>query len=138
MGTEKGGMTLFLSLLLAGLISFLCTALQSARMAGSRYLFTLASEAAVKSMFAAYDTRVWEQYRILALSDETLAAQIGQECTQVYGGNGTLFSVSVSEMEITGRQTGSMRRYPIWKPDFRWRWSPGCGSRADWLRVWRI
>lgn len=105
MGTEKGGMTLFLSLLLAVLISFLCTALQSARMAGSRYLFTLASEAAVKSMFAAYDTRVWEQYRILALSDETLAAQIGQECTQVYGGNGTLFSVSVSEMEITGRQT---------------------------------
>ncbi len=66
----RGEITLFLSLILVVMISFLCTALQSARIAGSRYLFSLAAEASARSLLAVYDTSAWEQYRILMLSDE--------------------------------------------------------------------
>lgn len=99
-----GQITIFLSLLLMTLISFLCVALASARSAGSRYLFSLASEAAAKSMFAAYDTKVWEQYRILMLTDEELAGQLGEECAQAYTG-GALFPVVVSAVELTEPRT---------------------------------
>lgn len=101
----RGEITLFLSLILVIMISFLCTALQSARMAGSRYLFSLATEASARSLFAVYDTRAWEQYRILMLSDEEKAMQIGQECIESYSRGGTLFPVSLSVLEITGRET---------------------------------
>lgn len=96
-----GQLTVFLSLILTVLISFLCVALYSARVAGSRYLFSLASEAAAKSMFAAYDTRVWEQYRILMLTDEALAGQLGEECRQAYAGGGSLFPVAIASVELT-------------------------------------
>ncbi len=96
-----GQITVFLSLILTVLISFLSVALYSARTAGSRYLFLAASEAAAKSMFAAYDTRVWEQYRILMLTDETLCGQLAEECRAAYGGNGSLFPVTIATVEMT-------------------------------------
>jgi len=76
------------------LISFLCTGLRSAQAAGSQYLFTVASEAAAQSVFGAYDTRVWEQYRILMLTDQELASKIGEECAQAYEKNDTLFPLT--------------------------------------------
>ena len=75
------------------LLSFLATGLRSAQAAGSRYLFTAAAEAAAQSVFGAYDTRVWEQYRVLMLTDQKLAKTIGEECAKAYEKNGTLFSV---------------------------------------------
>lgn len=96
-----GQITVFLTLILTVLVSFLCVALYSARTAGSRYLFLAASEAAAKSMFAAYDTRVWEQYRILMLTDETLCGQLGEECRAAYSGNGSLFPVTIATVEMT-------------------------------------
>ncbi len=94
----RGQITLFLSLMLMILISFLCTALRSAQTAGSRYLFTLATEATARSVFGAYDTRVWEQYRVLMLTDQELAEKIGQECKASYEKNGTLFPVQITSL----------------------------------------
>jgi len=91
----------FLSLTLMILISFLCTALRSAQMAGSRYLFTLATEATARSMFGAYDTEVWERYRILMLTDRDLAQEIGDQCGAYYSNNPTLFPVKVSSVGLT-------------------------------------
>lgn len=104
-GRLTGEITLFLSLMLLVLISFLCTALRSAQLAGSRYLFTLASEAAARSIFAAYDTQVWEQYRIMMLTDEELADQIGRECAEAYSRNGTLFPMTVTSVELAEIRT---------------------------------
>ena len=101
----QGEITLFLSLILVVMISFLCTALQSARIAGSRYLFSLAAEASARSLFAVYDTRAWEQYRILMLSDEEKAMEIGRECLESYSRSGTLFPTSFSELAVTERET---------------------------------
>ena len=101
----RGEITLFLSLILVVMISFLCTALQSARIAGSRYLFSLAAEASARSLFAVYDTRAWEQYRILMLSDEEKAMGIGRECLESYSRSKTLFPVSFSGLALTGRET---------------------------------
>lgn len=104
-GIVRGEITLFLSLILMVLVSFLCTALQSARAAGSRYLFTLASEAVTKSMFAVYDTRVWEDYRIMMLSDTEKAQQIARECGDSYTENATLFPVTITSIQLTDRET---------------------------------
>ena len=117
-----GQITIFLSLLLMTLISFLCVALASARSAGSRYLFSLASEAAAKSMFAAYDTKVWEQYRILMLTDEELAGQLGEECALAYTG-GTLFPVAVSAVELTEPRT--------FGEEGAWAWEEGAVSYME-------
>lgn len=98
---ERGSVTIFLSLTLMLLISFVCTALRSAQAAGSRYLFTVANEAAAQSVFGAYDTRVWEQYRVLMLTDQQLAATIGRECAETYEKSGTLFSLTDLTVELT-------------------------------------
>ncbi|MBQ9165730.1 MAG: hypothetical protein IJX71_02195 [Oscillospiraceae bacterium] len=100
-----GQITIFLSLMLVVLISFVCTALHSARAAGSRYLFTVASEAVTRSVFGAYHTKAWEQYRILMVSEEELALQIAQECAQHYEKNGTLFPLEITSVELTGKKT---------------------------------
>lgn len=97
----KGSVTIFLTLTLMILFSFLCTALRSAQTAGSRYLFAVATEAAASSVFGAYDTLVWEQYRILMLTDRELAKEIGQECARVYEKNGTLFPLVDLSVELT-------------------------------------
>ena len=97
---ETGSITVFLSLTLMLLLSFLCTAMGSARAAGSRYLFTAAAEAAAQSVFGAYDTRVWEQYRVLMLTDQELAAKIGQECADSYEKNGTLFPLTDLSVDL--------------------------------------
>ena len=94
----RGQITIFLSLMLMVLISFLCTALRSAQTAGSRYLFTLATEAAARSVLGAYDTQVWEKYRILMLTDQELAEQIGEECGESYENNGTLFPIRIDSV----------------------------------------
>lgn len=83
------------------LISFLCTAVASAQAAGSRYLFTLATEAVTRSMFGVYDTRLWEQYRILALTEEALAKDVGKRCADAYETHGTLFSMEITSVERT-------------------------------------
>ena len=98
---EKGSVTIFLTLTLMILLSFLCTALRSAQTAGSRYLFTVAADAVTGSVFGAYDTLVWEQYRILMLADRELANKIGQECAQVYEKNGTMFPLENLSVELT-------------------------------------
>ena len=82
------------------LISFVCTALRSAQAAGSGYLFTVAAEAAARSVFGVYDTRVWEQYRVLMLSDRQLADTIGQECISTYEKSGTLFALEDLTMDL--------------------------------------
>ena len=96
----SGSITIFLSLTLMLLISFLCAGLHSAQAAGRRYLFTVATEAAAQSVFGAYDTRVWEQYRVLMMTDQRLAAQIGEECARAYEKNGTLFSLEDLSVEL--------------------------------------
>lgn len=101
----KGQITVFLSLTLMILISFLCTALRSAQLTGSRYLFTLATEAAARSVFGAYDTEVWEQYRILMLTDRELIREIGDQCASYYTDNRTLFPVEVTAVELNDAVT---------------------------------
>ncbi len=96
----SGSITIFLSLTLMLLISFLCTGLRSAQAAGSQYLFTVAAEAVTQSMFGAYDTRVWEQYRVLMLTDQKLADKIGEECVRSYEKNGTLFPLTELSVDV--------------------------------------
>ncbi len=110
-----GAITLFLSLVLAVLFSFLAMALQSARTAGSRYLFSLGAEAAAKSMFAAYDSLVWEEYRILMLTDQGKAERIGRECLDSYENGGTLFSLSFSSVRLTEAETFVQNGAAAWE-----------------------
>ena len=98
---ESGSITVFLSLTLMLLISFLCTGLRSAQAAGSRYLLAVAAEATVQSVFGAYDTKVWEQYRVLMLTDQDLAGEIAKECAKTYEESGTLFSLSDVTAQLT-------------------------------------
>lgn len=105
MKKQKGVITLFLSLALTVLLSFLCTAWYSARTAASRYLFSLASEAVTRSVFAVYDTRIWEQYRVLMITDETLAMVAAGECAETYSHSGTLFPISISAARLTEKHT---------------------------------
>lgn len=101
----KGSITIFLSLSLLVMISFVCTALQSARLAGSRYLFLLASESMVTSMHGAYNGELWRQYRILGLTDLDKAGEIGKACKAVYEKEEGLLHVALDSWEMTARTT---------------------------------
>lgn len=118
-----GQITLFLSLMLMVLLSFLGMALYSARTAGSRYLFSMAAEAAAKSVFAAYDTRVWEQYRILMLTDEGLAGELAEECRQAYNANGSLFPVAIASIGLEEKET--------FEENGAWAWEEGAVSYME-------
>lgn len=113
-GTE-GAITLFLSLILAVLFSFLGMSLQSARMAGSRYIFGLASEAAVRSVFASYDSLVWERYRILMLTDRENAQMLAEECMDCYEAEGGLFPVSLSSVRLAQAETFGENGAAAWE-----------------------
>lgn len=81
---RRGSITIFLSLTLLVLISFICTALQSVKLAGSRYLFLQAAESMVTSMHGAYDGELWKRYRVLALTDQGKAEEIREACKAAY------------------------------------------------------
>lgn len=98
---KKGSITVFLSLCLLVLISFVSTAYQSARIAGSRYLFSQSARAIVTSMCGAYDTSLWQQYRVLALTDTALAETIGDECEQLYEKTAGLFPITIDSRTMT-------------------------------------
>lgn len=102
---QRGSVTIFLSLSLLLIISFVSTALQSARMAGSRYLFLLASESVVTSMSGAFDTNLWQQYRVLGLSDVERADRIGRDCGKVYEREEGLFRITLDSWQIAEQIT---------------------------------
>ncbi len=102
---KKGSITIFLSLILVVSLSFLWAAVSSSALAGSRYLFTVASEAVTKSIFASYDTYAWEQYRILMLSDPYEAVETGRQCAVDYSSGSGMFDIKISSVGLSVTET---------------------------------
>lgn len=98
---DMGSITIFLSLTLLIMISFVCTALQSAKLAASRYLFLTAAESMVISMYGAYNTDLWQQYRILGLTDQEKAEEIGKACKDAYEKEEGFLRISLDSWAMT-------------------------------------
>lgn len=112
---REGVVTVFLALCLMILFSFLCTCLQSARLAGSRYLFAQATGAMAESIFGAYDTDLWQQYRILALTDRDKAAAIAADCKKVYEAEEGLYHIRLDSWEFANERTLTDEGASFWQ-----------------------
>lgn len=77
-----GVITVFLSLLLPAFLTFFGTCLESARYEGLRLRGELAADAAVQSVFAAYDRPLYERYGLLFFCT---AEEGGKELLQLAG-----------------------------------------------------
>ncbi len=68
---RQGQITVFFSLILLLVISFLCTCLESGRAAGLEYRLVVASQSSLESVFAQYDKILWEEYGLLFFADRS-------------------------------------------------------------------
>ncbi len=63
----NGQVTVFLSLILAIILSLICTTLESMRIQGIRYKLDLATNSALDSVFSEFEPDLWSKYGLLAL-----------------------------------------------------------------------
>ena len=64
---KKAGITVFLALILSLLLSFICTSIQSVRMASSRTQILSGMDIGLYSLFGQYDRKLLEDYNLFAL-----------------------------------------------------------------------
>lgn len=77
-GRYQAGITVFLSLMLVVMISFLGTFLESAHLAAVRSQTAAAGDSAMDNLFSYYEKSLYEKYRILALDERQPAETILQ------------------------------------------------------------
>ena len=73
---NRGSISVFLALLLSVSLLFSLALLEDARVAGMKTRLEMAGESALDSLFAAYDGDLFDEFGILALSEEKLPGEL--------------------------------------------------------------
>lgn len=102
---KKGSVTVFFLLSMVLMVSVLLALLEGSRFFYINRLIKMQSQTAVESVFAEYNTHLWEQYRLLACKQENIISGI-----QKYGSNRisesnfgiNFYQFSVKEVELKG------------------------------------
>lgn len=110
--TQKGSITVFLSLLMMLLISVITVSLESAHQTAVRSQISVGSSASMDMLFSRYDNNLFDQYKLLFMNDRLELESILQEGMAVYEspGKGILRGTHHLGFE-TGSVTVSKKTY---------------------------
>lgn len=131
--TEKGQITVFISLVMLCIFALFCVLLESARTAGARWYLQTASSSALDSIFSQYHRQLWDSYRLLFAEYEN-AAELEADFSQFlqpYLETGNWYPLGLQAIEVEELQTAidgdgayleqeilDYMSFGIWKMDF--------------------
>lgn len=112
---QSGSMTVFFCLVLVLISAVICTCLESARIAGLRFMAQTASDSSLQSVFADYHRKLWEDYHVFFHYEQRDMTEVLEQHLEYYTNpekgvyglpeSADFWGLSVDKVTVTEKKT---------------------------------